>query len=195
MKAMQKKTNNVVIHNETNWPVHRPAAAVLLQIWIIESFERINQHMVGVLLQIWNVLTSLFRTNWPVHSPVAAVLLHIWNRTKWPVNSRVAAAVLLQIWKTRSCRSGVAPDLAYLNFRQDSSWFSSPPVSQVSGLRSQTHFSDFIKFFLSFRQCGHFWNLINSNIQFYVWFLADQWGSVLGYSSIVYVSIDPYPVL
>ena len=33
-------------------------AALLLQIWIIESFERINQHMVRVLLQIWNVLTS-----------------------------------------------------------------------------------------------------------------------------------------
>ena len=47
-----------------------------------------------------------------------------------------------------------------------------------------------IMFFLSFHQSGHFWNLI---IQFYVWFLADQWGSVPGYSSIVYVSIDPYP--
>ena len=43
---------------ETNWPVHRPVAAVLLQIWIVEYCERINPHMVGVLLQIWNVLTS-----------------------------------------------------------------------------------------------------------------------------------------
>ena len=40
---------------ETNWPVHRPVAAVLLQIWIVEYCERINPHMVGVLLQIWNV--------------------------------------------------------------------------------------------------------------------------------------------
>ena len=57
MKATQK-TKIGVIHNETNWPVHRPVAAMLLQIWIIESHERINQDIVGALLQIWNVLTS-----------------------------------------------------------------------------------------------------------------------------------------
>ena len=59
MKATQKKkTKIVVLHIGTNWPVHRPVAAVLLQIWIVEYCERINPHMVGVLLQIWNVLTS-----------------------------------------------------------------------------------------------------------------------------------------
>ena len=64
----------------------------------------------------------------------------------------------------------------------------------LSGLRSQTHFSDFtIKFFLSCHQSGHFRNLI---IQFYVWFLADQWGSVLGYSSITVLCICwPVPSL
>ena len=58
MKATQKKKQKIVVlHIGTNWPVHRPVAAVLLQIWIIESYQRINQHMVGVLLQIWNVST------------------------------------------------------------------------------------------------------------------------------------------
>ena len=97
--------------------------------------------------------------------------------------------MLLQIWNTQSCRSGVAPDLAYLNFRLDSLWLSSPPVSQVSGLRriSQTP-----SFFLS-SQSAHFWNMI---IQFYVWFLANQRGSVLGYSSIIYICIYwPVPSL
>ena len=54
----EKKAKIVVIHDEANWPVHRPVAAVLLQIWIIESYEQINEHMIGVMLQIWNVLTS-----------------------------------------------------------------------------------------------------------------------------------------
>ena len=56
--------------------------------------------------------------------------------------------MLLQIWNTQSCRSRVAPDLAYyLNFRQDP-LFSSPPVSQVSGIRriSQTSSSFFSQF-------------------------------------------------
>ena len=53
-----EKNKNRTSNNETNWPVLRPVAAVLLQIWIVEYCERINPHMVGVLLQIWNVLTS-----------------------------------------------------------------------------------------------------------------------------------------
>ena len=73
---------------------------------------------------------------WPVPSPVAAVLLHIWNlpneitRKQSCCSERCCprsgiyspvAAVLVQIWHI-------------LNFRQDPSWLSSPPVSQISGL-------------------------------------------------------------
>ena len=78
---------------------------------------------------------------WPVPSFVAAaVLLHIWNLpneitrkqsccsdrccSRSRIHSRPVATVLVQIWHI-------------LNFRQDSSWFSSPPVSQVSGLTSE----------------------------------------------------------
>ena len=49
--------------------VHRPVAAVLLQIWMIESYERINQHMVGMLLQIWNVFISCFERIDPYRVP------------------------------------------------------------------------------------------------------------------------------
>ena len=52
-----EKNKNRTSNNETNWPVLRPVAAVLLQIWIIDSYERIKQHKVGVFLQIWNVFT------------------------------------------------------------------------------------------------------------------------------------------
>ena len=87
---------------------------------------------------------------WPVPSLVAAeaVLLHIWNlptemtrkqsccSERWCSRSKIhsspVATVLVQIWHM-------------LNFRQYSSWFSSPPVS---GLRS--HFWDFtVKIFFS----------------------------------------------
>ena len=51
------------------------------------------------------------------------------------------------MWNTQSCCSDVAPDLAYLNFRQHSSWFSSPQSlrSQVSDafLRLPSFFSQF----------------------------------------------------
>ena len=45
--------------------------------------------MLGLLLQIWNALTSCSERMNP-YSPVAAVLLQIWN---------TAAAVLSQIWR------------------------------------------------------------------------------------------------
>ena len=149
MKTTPKNKKIVVIHNETNWPVHRPVAAVLLQIWIIESYERINQRMVGVLLQIWTVLASCSETNWPVHSPVAAVLLHVWNLPNEMTR------------KQSCCCSGVAPDLEYTVLLQrccarsgiynfSPRFFMILESPSISGLKSQTHFSDFIKFFSQF---------------------------------------------
>ena len=139
-RQRSKKTKIVVIHNETAWPVHRPVAAVLLQIWIIETYWPAYGRGVAPDLEC---VDFLFRTDWPIHSrPVAAVLLDIWNLPNEMTRKQscccrgVAPNLEYTVLLQRCC----APDLAYLNFRQDSSWFSSPPVSQVSGLRriSQT---------------------------------------------------------
>ena len=128
-------------------------------------------------IQQYSLMYLLART----HSLVAAaVLLHIWNLpnemipeqsccserccSRSGIHSCPVAAMLVQMWHI-------------LNFLHDSSWFSSPQSlrSQVSLLRF--HQQDF---FLSSYQSGHFWNLIT---QFYIWFLAHQRGSVLGYSN------------
>ena len=88
----------------------------------------------------------------------SGVLLHIWNLPN-------------EITLKQSCCSGVAPDLGYTVLlqrccsRSDISWFfanillwfSSPQVSQVSGAFLRFHQQ---VFFLSYRQSGHFWNLI-----------------------------------
>ena len=130
---------------------------------------------------------------WPVPSPVAAVLLHIWNLPNEMTLKQSCcserccsrsgrhspvAAVLVQIWHI-------------LNFRQDSSWFSSAPVS--SGLRSQAHFLYFIsKFFFS--------GLINLAIS-EIWLPSSaydfttreaQFFDTEQYSPCV--AVDPYPV-
>ena len=125
--------------------------------------------MVGVLLQIWNVLTScseriLTRTQ----SRLSGVAPHLESSerndpstvllqrccSRFGIRSPVAA-VWLQIWHI-------------LNFCQDSWWFSSLQSlrSQVSGVIQRNHQQ---VFFLSSHQSGHFWNLITL---FHVWFLA-----------------------
>ena len=95
-------------------------------------------------------------------------------------------AVLLQIWNTQSCCSGVGPDLAHLEFSPN--FFL---ILESCSLRSQVSLLRFHQkvFFLSSHQSVHFWHLIT---QFYVWFLAHQRGSVLGYSSSLQVYIS-YP--
>ena len=66
---------------------------------------------------------------------------------KWPENSPVAV-VSLQIWNARSCCSGTAPDLAYVDFSPR--FYMIFESSSLSGLRSQAHFWDFTsEFFFS----------------------------------------------
>ena len=65
MKATQKKNKN---RSNTWWKQltrTQCRSSGVASIWIIESYERINQHMAGVLLQIWNVLTSCSERNDP----------------------------------------------------------------------------------------------------------------------------------
>ena len=90
--------------------------------------------------------------------------------------------------------SGAAPDLEYTVLLQrcwsrsgtswwvfakiSSWWFSSPPVSQVSGLTSEISPASF------FSQFSSIWAFLKFDYpQFYVWFFAHQRGSVRGYSS------------
>ena len=139
--------------------------------------------MVGVLLQIWNVLTScseridphavpqkrccsasgIFRKKWPV-----VLLQRCCSRSG--ILSPVAA-VLLQIWHI-------------LNFRQDSWWFLESS-SQVSGALQRNYQQ---VFFLSSHQSGQFWNLITS---FYVWFLAHRREAHFWDTAVVHVSHIP----
>ena len=134
-RQRQKKKSKpiVVINNETNWPVHRPVAAVLLQIWIIESYERINPHMVGGVAPDMDMLTSCseridsYTVPWQRCCSTSGIF-----RTKWHVNSPVAA-------------SGAVPDLEDTVLlhrcwsRADICWiFAVIHESQV--IQSQAHF-------------------------------------------------------
>ena len=120
---------------------HRP------MILFTKYFERINQHMLGLLLQIWNALTSCSERMNP-YSPVAAVLLHILNIfwVKWPVVmllSCCCSGVALDL--EYSC-SGAEPDMAYyINFHRDS-WSLGAPVSQVLDAFLRLHHQGFSQF-------------------------------------------------
>ena len=125
--------------NETNWPVHRPVAAVFSN----RDYRILRTNYGRGVAPDLECVDFLFRTNWPVRSPVEAVLLHIWNLPK-------------EMTRKQSFCSGVAPDLEYSVLlqrccsRSGISWIFAKILDDFSSLpvRSQAHFREITsKFF------------------------------------------------
>ena len=103
--------------------------------------------------------------------------------------STVLCAVLLQVWSTQSCCSGVAPDLAYLgNFAKSLDYSRVLQSLQVSGLSAlqRNHQEVFFSQFSSVWPFPKFEYPVLRMIS-----RPPQRGSVLGYSSSLYVSHIP----